>query len=104
MFVLRLLGALLLIAATVALVYDGTLTLAGNTGFVTTSLGQHWIDLSRTSYLAAQGAVSRNLHPAIWDYGIQKVLALPAWFVLGLLGLGLYSAGRRKRRVNVFVN
>lgn len=101
---LRILARPLLIAAVVALAYDGTRTLAGGSGFVVTSLGEHWGHLLPSSLEALKALLVGKLHPFAWDAGVGRVLRLPAWLVLGALGLLLAWAGRRRREVQIFIN
>jgi hypothetical protein len=103
MVVLRFLGSVFLLIAVIALVYDGTRALAGG-GWTATSLYAHWLKLAPGSLEAAQAAVQRYTHPLLWDPVIRRVLLLPAWLVLGVLGVLLAYLGRRRRRVNVFSN
>jgi hypothetical protein len=102
--VLRLAARLLFIAAVVALVYDGTRTLAGGSGFVVTSLLEHWQTYAPQSLAAAKASVATRVHPQAWDAGLLRLLRLPAWLVAGTLGLVLSWLGRRRRQVGVFIN
>jgi len=45
-----------------------------------------------------QAGVQRNLHPAIWDPGIQFLLLRPGWAVFGLPGLLLAALCWRGRK------
>lgn len=103
-FLLRLIARPLLLIAVLALVYDGTRTLAGGSGLVITSLAEHWQALAPTSLEALRNVASKVLSPAAWDAGAQRLLLLPAWLVIGVLGLMLLWIGRKRQRVNVFVN
>ena len=99
---LRLSARLLLLAAVVALVYDGTRTLAG-AGLVITSLGEHWQSLAPQSLDALRSLINR-LYPLAWEGGATRLLRLPAWLVIGVLGMLLAWIGRKRHPVNVFVN
>jgi len=99
----RFLAGLALLIAVIAAVYDGTRSLAADRA-VTTPLLEHWAYLAPGSLASAKAAVARTAGPLVWEMGIARVLALPAWAVLGCLGLILAYAGRRRRRVNVFAN
>jgi hypothetical protein len=103
MIILRFVAGVLLLVAVIALVYDGTGSLARG-GPVTTSIGEHWSRLAPTSLKAAQGAVQRGSHPLVWDLVISRLLLLPTWMVLGTLGILLAYLGRRRRRVNIYAN
>lgn len=100
---LRFLAGVLLLVAVIAAVYDGTRSLAAGS-FVTTSLLEHWSKLAPALLATAQGAVRRATHPLVWDVGVVRLLRVPAWALLGGLGLLIAYVGRRRRRVNVFAN
>lgn len=100
---LRFLGSVFLLVGVIALVYDGTRTMAAN-HMVTTPLAEHWSRLAPASLAGAQKAVRSYTHPAVWELGVGRLLQLPAWAVLGGIGLLAGYAGRRRRRVNVFAN
>jgi hypothetical protein len=102
--VMRLLAHPLLLLAAVALVYDGTRTLAGGSGLVITSLAEHWQTLAPASLDGARVFVMRRLGPAVWDPVVMSALRLPAWLALGGLGLIFGYIGRKRRAVNVFAN
>ena len=101
---LRFLARPLLIAAVVALVYDGTRTMAGGSGFVMTSLLDHWTALAPATLAALKNLIVTKVHPLAWSSGVERVLKLPAWLVLGVLGLALAWLGRRRRPIGIFVN
>lgn len=101
--VLRVIARPLLLAAVVAMVYDGTRTLAGNSGIVFTSLAEHWQTIHPASMAAFKAAISR-LHPLAWEQGAFTVLKLPAWAVIGTLGLALAWIGRKRQQPQIFVN
>ncbi len=100
---LRVVARPLLLLAVVALVYDGTRTLAGGSGFVITSLADHWQGLHPAS-LQALKSILNGLHPSLWDAGGQRIVKLPAWVVAGVAGLVLAWIGRKRRQLNVYVN
>ena len=103
-FLLRLIARPLLLVAVVALVYDGTRTLAGGSGIVITSLVEHWQGLFPGSLEIVKQFIVRRVSPALWDGGILKVLRMPAWLVIGVLGLLLAWIGRKRHKVNVYMN
>lgn len=102
-FAMRMIARPLLLAAVVAIVYDGTRTLAGGSGIVFTSLAEHW-QASHPASLAALKTVLSQVHPLVWEKGAQLVLKLPTWSVIGTLGLILAWIGRKRRQPRVFVN
>lgn len=103
-FLLRVIARPLLLAAVVALVYDGTKTLAGGgNGLVFTSLAEIWQANHPTSLTSLKGVISQ-LHPMAWEKGALSILRLPAWAVVGTVGLVLAWIGRKRPQPKVFVN
>jgi hypothetical protein len=100
---MRFLASVLLLTAVLALVYDGTRTLAAER-LVLTSAGEQWGKLFPTSLKNAQGFVQRTTHPLVWDTTVRPLLTVPTWALLGGLGFLIGYVGRRRRRVNVFAN
>jgi len=100
---LRFLAGAFLLVAVIAAVNDATRSLAANR-VVTTSSYEQWSKLAPASLAAAQASVQRKTHPAVWNMGVRPILQLPTWGLLGLLGLILAYAGRRRRRVNIYAN
>ena len=98
----RFLAGTFLLIAVIAAVYDGTRSM-GTGGLAMTSLIEHWSRLAPTLLGAAQGAVTRSTHPLVWEM-LRKLLGVPAWAAIAVLGLLCAYAGRRRRRVNVFAN
>lgn len=95
-FIFRFLGFWLLAGAFIALVYDGTKSIAGNSLFIT-KLGDTWNAIHSTSLQLLQPAVERHVASFLWDPVIINVLTAPTWAVLGILGALLMLLGRRKR-------
>jgi hypothetical protein len=104
MTVLRFLAGLCLIAAVIALVSDATRPLLGIGPFTPTSLGKLWADAAPRSLAAARTAVSQGISPLAWNWLAASVLALPTFVLLGLAGICLGLLGRRRRRIDVFIN
>lgn len=105
MTVLRLIGTLFLIAAVIALTSD--LSRTGPDGTPSrsfASLYKHWSDFAPQTLTNSQMAVVSRTHPLVWDLGIRPVLLLPAWLSLGGIGAAAAYFGRRRRRVEVFIN
>jgi hypothetical protein len=101
---LRVLARPLLILAVVALVYDGTRTLAGGVGMVSTSLADHWVSIAPGSLQTTRALVAAKVHPLAWEAGLGPIIRLPAWLVAGCLGLLLSWLGRRPGKVDIFIN
>jgi MYXO-CTERM domain-containing protein len=99
----RFLAGFFFLVAVIFAVYDTTVTrTGGHGGFV--SLYDTWSAVSPTSLKSAQTGVQRSTHPLVWSWGIVKVLQMPGWALLGLVGLALAYAGRRRRSINVYAN
>ncbi|WP_417770303.1 hypothetical protein [Stappia sp.] len=101
--ILRLIGLWLVAVALVALVIDGTSSIAAS-AWSTTPLGKYWFDFAPESLGLAQAAIQRHVNPFLWDPVIQSLLGQPAWVVIGPLGflfLWLGELGRRRRTVSV---
>lgn len=103
-FILRLIARPLLLLAVVALVYDGTRTLAGGSGIAITPLFEHWQAFAPRSLATFQGFIGRVLTPSAWDGVMLRVVMLPAWLIVGLLGFMLAWLGRKPRGTKVFIN
>ena len=103
-FVLRVVARPLLLLAVVALVYDGTRTLAGGSGLVITPFIEHWQNFAPRSVALLQGFIGRAVHPGAWDGLVLRLAALPSWLVIGMLGMLLAWLGRRRRGAKVFIN
>ena len=99
---LRFLAGVVLLVAVIFAVTDATRSAAGQATTVT--VHHAWQAVSPHSLTAAQGAVQRYTHPAVWTWGVLKILQLPAWALFGLVGLILAFLGRRRRHVNVYAN
>jgi len=97
-FLCRFFGLLLLAGAFVALVYDGTKSIAGNQLYVT-KLGDTWNAVHSTSLQLLQPAIERHVAQWLWDPVALNILTAPTWLVLGILGAALMLIGRKKRRL-----
>ena len=95
-FLFRLVGLLALAVAFIALVLDGTKSIAGNK-IVVTPLGQTWTDLHSTSLQLLEAGVTRHLAEWLWNPVLLNVLTSPTWLVLGVLGVVLLLLGRKKK-------
>ena len=94
----RFLGLLLLAVGFVAIIRDGTRTIAGPT-IALTKLGEDWYNVHPNSLLLAQPAVERHVTPWLWNPVIQTILEQPTWLVFGILGAIFILLGRRKKRL-----
>jgi len=95
-FLFRLLGLILLAAAFILVIYDGTKSIAGNSLSLTTVQAlwelTHPASLARLKPLIVPYA--RGL---LWDPLMVSVLAAPAWSLLGVAGILLLFFGRKKK-------
>jgi hypothetical protein len=100
---LRFLAGAVLLVAVIFAVNDATRSLAADHVTMVT-LHQTWSAVSPSSLRAAQTVVERYTHPAVWNWGALKLLQLPTWAILGLLGCLLAYLGRRRRRIDIYAN
>lgn len=104
MFILRLIGSWFLIAAMIALVYDGTKSMGNPNMWIITSFSDIWGKLHPSSFAAAQVGVEKWVHPFLWDPILINVMALPGWLLLGAIGGLLFYLGRKRTRMNIYTN
>jgi len=94
-FILRFIGLWLLAGAFVALIIDGTSSIAGGSMRFNT-FGQTWNNIHQDSQPGLKALLDRRAGPWLWNSGVQVVLDQPTWLVLGVLGTVLVLLGRRK--------
>ena len=97
-FILRFIGLWLLAGAFVALIIDGTASIAGGSVRFNT-FGQTWDNIHQDSKPAVKAFLDRRAGPWLWNSGVQVVLDQPTWLVLGALGTVLVLLGRKKARL-----
>jgi len=99
-FLARFVGLWLIAGALVALVVDGTKTIAASR-LTVTPLGLAWFSVSPSSLMRTQEFVQREVEAYIghwlWDPIMQWILLAPTWVVFGVLGGWLVYIGRRRR-------
>lgn len=95
-FVFRFIGLWVLAAGFVALVRDGTKSIAGNAVFIT-KLGDDWVNVHGSSLEALKALVERYTGPATWELVTLYFLGAPTWVVLGIIGSIFILIGRRKK-------
>lgn len=93
---IRFFGLIILAAAFIFLIYDGTKSIADRSFFITRSVDV-WSAVHQSSLIALQPWVERNIAPWAWDPGVVTVIGQPAWLILGIVGIILILLGRRKR-------
>lgn len=101
---LRFLAFLFLLVATVALVADLTPAINGDAAYRSTMFADHWNGIAPRSLEAARAGVA--VAPQAWlaTYLFERLIALPTSLLFGALGGIAAYAGRRQKRLNVFVN
>ena len=95
-FVFRFIGLWILAAGFVALVRDGTKSIAGNAVFIT-KLGEDWTNIQSTSLDSLKALTERYAGAAGWELLSVYILGAPTWLVLGILGAILILIGRKKK-------
>jgi len=96
-FLFRFLGYWLLAGALVAVIIDGSKSIAAS-ALVTTPLGQHFQQVAPTLLQRLEFGIQNNLAlPWLWDNVFVNILTWPSFADLGVLALILLLAGRRKR-------
>jgi len=95
-FLFRFIGLWILAAGFVALVRDGTKSIAGNAVF-TTKLADDWNNIHASSLESLKALFERYVGAPSWEIVSAYVLAAPTWLVLGILGSILILIGRKKK-------
>ena len=95
-FLFRFIGLWILAAGFVALVRDGTKSIAGNAVF-TTKLADDWNNIHASSLELLKALFERYAGASGWEIVSTYVLAAPTWLVLGILGSILILIGRKKK-------
>jgi len=95
-FLSRTLGLLVLAAAFVFFVYDGTKSIAAN-AFVYTKVSEIWMLVHPTSLQQLRPLIEEYTAPWFWDPGATAVLEAPAFVAFAIIGVILMLLGRRKK-------
>jgi hypothetical protein len=97
----RLLGLVIALAGFVALVIDGTRSIAGSR-LIYTVVGETWRMIHPDSLVALQALLERRQLGWLWDPGVLTLMVLPTALVgLGLGALFLLIGRRREPRIGV---
>lgn len=96
---LRIGGFVLLTCAFVALVVDGTRSVAGD-AWTATPLGATAFWLFPAKFPVLQPAVERHLAGWLWDPVLINLFLLPTWLTLGAVGGAAFTASLRRRPAN----
>ena len=95
-FFLRLIGLALVAAGFVAVVIDGTRSIANN-ALSFTSLGEVAFAVFKERYLLLQPAIEHRVHPLLWDPVVLNLTLAPASLVALVLGVFFLWLGRRPK-------
>ena len=95
-FLFRFVGLWVLAAGFVALVRDGTKSIAGNTVLIT-NLVDDWNNVHDTSLESLRTLVERYAGAQVWEILSLYVLGAPTWLVLGIIGSIFILLGRKKK-------
>ncbi|MCH9809372.1 MAG: hypothetical protein K0U74_16725 [Alphaproteobacteria bacterium] len=101
---LRFLAFVFLLVATIALVSDATPAVDGFGPFDPTLFVDHWRSIAPKSVTDARDAVSSATHPFVWNVLIGSIINLPTFLIFGALGALAALTGRRREKLDVFVN
>lgn len=101
---LRIFARILLLIALIALVSDGTRTIANDSGIVITSALQYWTEVAPTMLENLKRTLSLKIHPLFWDGLLVPLLSLPAWIVLAGSAMLILFFARKRRKTNIYVN
>ncbi|HYB08678.1 MAG TPA: hypothetical protein VEJ16_03300 [Alphaproteobacteria bacterium] len=96
----RILGWLLILCAFLVVAMEAYAWLDQGTYHIMAT-GELWYRESPNSLNLVQAVVQRYIAAFLWDYGIRPVLLMPAWLVLGVLGilfLLIFRSRTRRRR------
>ena len=104
MIFLRILGGWAVLAAVIAVVNDATRSYETGAKFSFASFGKDWYLINPGSLNALQAGIEKHVTPVLWDPVLLTLLKAPAFAVFGVLGILLYFAGLRRRRLNIYAN
>ncbi len=95
-FLFRFLGLVLLAAAFILVIYDGTKSIAANNLYFT-SVRTLWELVNAGSLAKLQPLIRPYAGGMLWDPGMVSLLAAPASGLLGFLGIVFILLGRRRK-------
>lgn len=95
-FILRFFGLLILAAAFVFLVYDGTKSIGANAIYYTKAKDM-WSSIHQGSREAAETWVTQKAPAWVADPVMRTLLDQPTWLIFGALGAVMILAGRKKK-------
>ena len=95
-FLFRFIGLVLLAAAFILVIYDGTKSIAGN-ALSLTSLRTLWLNIDAASIENLKPLIVERVGAFVWDPLFVAVLDAPSWAVLGIVGIFMIMLGRHKK-------
>lgn len=104
MAVLRFIASLFLLVAVVAFIADATALFQGTGSILGTSFQQHWQDVAPGTFAAVKAAIQSATGSLVWGGIIAPLIALPTYLLFGLLAVVSGYFGRRREKINIFVN
>lgn len=104
MIILRFIGSWFIVFGVIAMVSDASRATTDNEWINSTSILDYWQRFHVGSLTATQEAFEKNGIDFIWDPIMVLFLGLPAWFMLLGFGLLFFLLGRRRKRVEIFLN
>jgi hypothetical protein len=93
--IFRFVGFLILALAFAALIVDGTRSIAAGAAAIL-PLGRTMSTLAPDGFARMHAAIETHV-PLLWDPVLVTLLLLPAWLVLGAVGILLITLTRRPR-------
>lgn len=95
-FLLRFIGLLVLAAAFILVIYDGTKSIAANSLFFT-SVRTLWELVNAGSLAKLRALIAPYAGGFLWDPVMTSILAAPAFSLLGFFGIVFILLGRRRK-------
>jgi hypothetical protein len=95
-FLCRFIGLILLAAAFILVIYDGTKSIAANSLYIT-SVRALWELINAASLARLRPLIEPYAGGLLWDPATVAVLAAPSWSLLGGFGVLFILLGRRKK-------
>jgi len=104
LFLSRIFGVCLLLLAMVSAVIDSTKSLGGGGTWVATPMLDEWAALAPESLAAFKAAVEAYTSPYVWDPVLTTIMHAPTWAVFGVLGIGFYWLGQKRKPAEIYIN
>ena len=92
---IRIIGLAALAGAFAAAVIDGARSIAaGQLSLTPMGATAYWAFPHKFPLM--QSFIEREIHPLLWDPILLRILMLPTWAVLGIIGAGLLYVARKR--------